>query len=152
MENNFEKSMENLNTPNTDFVKHQEIMKIGMVNAKRSARIGIIFILIPMVLVILAYVKIKLLIHFDFFTKLQQFVSDQNQSSVLSWVSHIILIGLPVLAIIINLLAITHFYIDKRNKELIITVRYRLKNLIVLLISAVLLVSVFMYVLLLSRG
>jgi len=152
MENNFEKSMENLNTPNTDFVKHQEIMKIGMVNAKRSARIGIIFILIPMVLVILAYVKIKLLIHFDFFTKLQQFVSDQNQSSVLSWVSHIILIGLPVLAIIINLLAITHFYIDKRNKELIITVRYRLKNLIVLLISAVLLVTVFMYVLLLSRG
>ena len=152
MENNFEKSMENLNTPNTDFVKHQEIMKIGMVNAKRSARIGIIFILIPMVLVILAYVKIKLLIHFDFFTKLQQFVSDQNQSSVLIWVSHIILIGLPVLAIIINLLAITHFYIDKRNKELIITVRYRLKNLIVLLISAVLLVTVFMYVLLLSRG
>ena len=152
MENNFEKSMENLNTPNTDFVKHQEIMKIGMINAKKSARIGIVFILIPMVLVILAYVKIKLLIHFDFFTKLQQFVSDQNQSSVLSWVSHIILIGLPVLAIIINLLAITHFYIDKQNKELIITVRYRLKNLIVLLISAVLLVSVFMYVLLLSKG
>ena len=152
MENNFEKSMENLNTPNTDFVKHQEIMKIGMINARKSARIGIIFILIPMVLVILAYVKIKLLIHFDFFTKLQQFVSDQNQSSALSWVSHIILIGLPVLAIVINLLAITHFYIDKQNKELIITVRYRLKNLIVLLISTVLLVMVFMYVLLLSRG
>lgn len=151
MENNFENKMENLNTPNADFVKHQKILKIGMMNAKKSARIGIIFILIPMLLIVLAYLKIKLLIHWDFFTKLQQFVSNQNQSSVLSWVSHIIFIGLPILAIIINLLAITHFYVDKQNKELIITIRYRLRNLIVLLISAVLLVIVFMCVLLLNK-
>lgn len=151
MKNNFEDKMEKLNTPNTDFVKHQEILKIGMINARKSARIGIVFILIPMVLVILAYFKIKLLIHWDFFTKLQQFVSNQNQLSFLSWVSHIILIGLPILAIIINLLAITHFYIDKQNKELIITIRYHLKNLIVLLISTFLLVIVFMYVFLLGQ-
>jgi hypothetical protein len=152
MKNKFESSMENLSTPNTDFVKHQEILKIGMISAKKSARIGIIFILIPMVLIILAYLKIKLLIHFDFFTKFQQFVSNQNQSSALGWILHLILIGLPVLAIIINLLAITHFYVDKLNKELIITIRYRLKNLMVLLISAVVLVMVFMYVMLLSIG
>jgi hypothetical protein len=151
MENNFEEKMENLNTPNTDFVKHQEKLKIGMISAKKSARIGIIFILIPMVLIILAYLKIKLLIHWDFFTKLQQFVSNQNQSSFLSWVSHIILIGLPILAIIINLFAITHFYVDKQNKELIITLRYHLKNLIVLFISAFLLIILFMCVLLLSK-
>jgi hypothetical protein len=152
MENKFEDKMENLNTPNTDFVKHQERLKIGMMNAKRSAKIGIVFILTPMLLIILAYIKIKLLIHWDFFPRLQQFVSDQNQSSVLSWVLHIIFIGLPILAIIINLLAITHFYVDKQNKELTITIRYRLKNLVVLLISAVLVVLVFMYVLLLSKG
>ena len=151
MENNFENKMENLNTPNADFVKHQELLKIGMMNAKKSARVGIIFILIPMLLVVLAYLKIKLLIHWDFFTKLQQFLSNQNQSSVLSWVSHLIYLGLPILAIIINLLAIIHFYVDKQNKELLITIRYRLKNLIVLFISTVLLVLVFMYVLFLSK-
>jgi len=151
MENNFEDKMENLNTPKTDFVKHQEILKIGMMNARKSARIGIVFILIPMVMIVLAYLKIKLLIHWDFFNRLQQFVSNQNQSGVLSWVLHIIFIGLPILAIIINLLAITHFYVDKQNKELTITIRYRLKNLIVLLISAVLVVLVFMYVLLLNK-
>ncbi|PKP04481.1 MAG: hypothetical protein CVU11_04660 [Bacteroidetes bacterium HGW-Bacteroidetes-6] len=151
MENNFEEKMEKLNTPNTDFVKHQEVLKIGMINARKSARIGIVFILIPMVLVILAYLKIKLLIHWDFFDKLQRFVSNTNQTSFSTWVSHIILIGLPILAIIINLLAITHFYVNKQNKELIITIRYHLKNLIVLLISASLLVIVFIYVLLLSQ-
>jgi hypothetical protein len=54
------------------------------------------------------------------------------------------------LAIIINLLAISHFYVDKQNKELIITIRYRLNNMIVLLISAVILLLIFMYILLLN--
>jgi len=103
------------------------------------------------VFILLAYLKIRLLIQWDFFNKLYEFVSNQHQSGVFSWVSHIILIGLPILGIFINLLAITHFYIDKQNKELIVTVRYRLKNLIILLLSAVLLVIVFMYVLLLNR-
>lgn len=151
MENNFENKMENLNTPNADFVKHQEILKIGMLNARKSSKIGIIFILIPMLLIVLAYLKIKLLIHWEFFNNLLQFVSKQNQISYLSWISHIVLIGLPILAIIINLLAISHFYVDKQNKELIITIRYRLNNLIVLLLSAVSLVLIFMYVLLLNK-
>jgi len=151
MKNNFEEKMEHLTTPNTGFVKHQEILKIGMMNARKSSRIGIVFILIPMVFILLAYLKIRLLIQWDFFNKLYEFVSNQHQSGVFSWVSHIILIGLPILGIFINLLAITHFYIDKQNKELIVTVRYRLKNLIILLLSAVLLVIVFMYVLLLNR-
>jgi len=150
MENNFESKMENLNTPNADFVKHQEVLKIGMMNARKSARIGIIFILIPILIVVLAYLKMKLLIHWDFFSKFQQFVSNQNQSSYLSWLSHIILLGFPILAIFINLLAITHFYIDKKKKELIITLRYHIKNLIVLIISVVLLVVVFISVLFLN--
>lgn len=151
MENNFEDKMENLNTPNTDFVKHQEILKIGMLNSRKSARIGIIFILIPMVLIVLAYLKIKLLIHWNFFTRLNQFVSNQDQTSIISWVSHIIFIGLPILAIIINLLAITHFYVDKQNKELTITIRYCLKNLIVLIVSVALLILVFIWILFLSN-
>ena len=152
MKNNFEDKMEQLTTPKTDFVKHQEVLKIGMMNARKSARIGIIFILIPMVLIVLMYLKIKLLIQWDFSNRLFQFVSNQNQSSVFSWISHIIFIGLPFLGIFINLLAITHFYIDKQNKELIVTIRYRLKNLIILLLSVVLLVIVLMYIMFLSRA
>jgi len=148
MKNDFEDKLENLTTPNADFVKHQEVLKIGMLNARKSARIGLIFILTPLLLIVLVYLKMKLLIQWDFFTKLQQFVTNQNQTLSMSWVSHILFLGLPILAILLNLLAITHFYVDKQKKELIITIRYRLKNLIVLLVSAVLLVIVFIYVLL----
>lgn len=150
MENNFENKMENLTPPNTDFVKHQEVLKIGLMNARKSARIGIVFILVPIVLIIAVYVKFKLLSHWDFFTNFEMFVLKQNQTGLLNWV-HLFFIAFPILAIIINLLAITHFYINKQTKELIISIRYQFKNVIVLLISAIMIIGVFIYVLLLNK-
>lgn len=147
MKNNFEHKLEHLTIPNADSVKHQEVLKIGMLNARKSARIGLIFILIPLLLIVLVYLKMKLLIQWDFFAKIQAFVTNPNDSLSLNWVLHILFLGLPILAILLNLIAITHFYVDKQKKELIISIRYRLKNLIVLLISAVILVIVFIYVL-----
>ena len=150
MENNFENKMENLTPPNTDFVKHQEVLKIGLLGARKSARIGIIFILVPIVLIVTVYVKFMLLSHWNFFTNFDGFVSKQNQTGLLNWV-HIVFIAFPILAVIINLLAITHFYINKQTKELIISIRYQFKNTIVLLISAVMILGVFVYVLLLNK-
>jgi hypothetical protein len=146
MENNFEKKMENLETPETGFVKHQEVLKIGLVNAKKSARIGILFIVIPIVVVILAYIKILVLMHFDFFTNLSQFVNKQNQPNSYVWIFHVILLALPLVGIIVNLLAISHFYINKTTKELIITLKYRFVNVIVLIISVLIFLSVLWYV------
>ena len=150
MENDFEKKMESLDTPNTEFVKHQEVLKIGLMNARKSARIGILFILIPVVFVALAYIKIVILMHFDFFTHFAQFLSKQNQSSFFTWAFHIIILVLPLAGIIINLLAISHFYLNKTTKELIISIKYRFKNLIVLIISAVVFLSVLWYIILMN--
>ena len=150
MENNFENKMENLTPPDTGFVKHQEVLKIGLLNARKSAKIGIIFILVPIVLIVTVYAKFMLLSQWDFFTNFEMFVSQQNQTGLLNWV-HIIFIAFPILAVIINLLAITHFYINKHTKELIISIRYQFKNTIVLLISAVMILGVFVYVLLMNK-
>jgi hypothetical protein len=150
MKNNFENKMENLSTPNTDFVKHQEVLKIGLLNSRKSSRIGIIFILVPIVLIVTVYLKIKLLTQWDFFVNFEDFVSKQNQTGSVNW-THILLFVFPILAAIINLLAITHFYIDKKSKEFIITIKYQLKNIIVLLIAAAMILAVFVYVLLLNK-
>jgi hypothetical protein len=150
MENDFEKKMENLETPQTEFVKHQEVLKIGLMNARKSARIGILFILIPVVFAILAYIKIVILMHFDFFTNFSNFLNKQNQTSSFTWLIHILLLLLPLVGIIVNLLAISHFYVNKTTKELIITLKYRFKNLIVLIISAVVFLSVLWYIVLLN--
>jgi hypothetical protein len=150
MEKDFEKTMENLETPQTEFVKHQEVLKIGLMNVRKSARIGILFILLPVVLVILAYIKVVLLMKSDFFSNFVQFVGKDNQLNYSTWLLHIFLIMLPILAIIINLLAITHFYVNKANKELIITFQYRLKNLVVLILGAAIILAVFLYIIFLN--
>lgn len=150
MENDFEKKMENLDAPDTGFVKHQEVLKIGLVNAKKSARIGILFILLPVIFIAIAYIKIVVLMHFDFFTNFSHFVSKQNQSDSITWLFHITVLLLPLTGIIINLLAISHFYVNKTTKELIITIKYRLKNLIVLIVSAIFFLAVLWYIILMN--
>jgi hypothetical protein len=150
MENDFEKRMENLETPNTEFVKHQEVLKIGLMNARKSARIGVLFILLPIVFIVLAYIKIVILMHFNFFTHFSQFLNKQSQPSTYTWAFHILILVLPLAGIIINLLAISHFYINKTTKELIITLKYRFKNLIVLIISGIVFLSVLWYIILMN--
>lgn len=146
MENDFEKKMESVETPKTEFVKHQNALKIGLLNARKSAKIGFIFILLPVVLIILTYVKVAILMKADFFGNFVLFVDKERQADFTSWLIHVFLILLPIMAILINLLAISHFQIDKVNKELTITIQYRLKNIIVLIIAAIIIMIVFWYI------
>jgi hypothetical protein len=88
------------------------------------------------------------LTHFNFFTNFWQFVNKQNQPETLTWFLHIIILALPLIGIIINILAISHFYINKTTKEIIITIKYRLKNLIVLIVSGLVFLSVLWYIIL----
>ena len=146
MENDFENKMENLQTPKPDFVKHQEMFKIGLMNAKKSSRIGIIFILLPALFIVLVYLKYQFLIRIDFFTTFENIVSNADHVGYLKWIFPLVFIGFPVIAIFINLLAITHFYINKTNKELIISVQYRFKNLIIIFISSAIVLTFLIYV------
>ena len=145
MENNFEKQMENLETPKTEFVKHQEILKIGMVNAKKSARIGILFILAPILILLLAFVKIKLLIGFDFFVKFEKMFTTTGENGLPGYLPFILFVVLPLIAFFINLLAVSHSYINKTTRELIITIKYRLRNVIVLIVSTIIIATFFVY-------
>jgi len=146
MENDFKNKMENLETPKTDFVKHQEMFKIGLMNAKKSSRIGIIFVLIPILIILIVYIKFLFFIHIDYSTSVGNLVTMFNHAGIFKWVLPLLFIGLPVIGIFINLLAITHFYINKANKELIISIQYRFKNFIVLIISLIFLVSFLIFI------
>ena len=141
MENNFEKKMNNLKTPETDNLKHQEILKMAMINAKKSSKIGLLFIIIPAFIIVIAYIKINIMMRIDYNTSVKSLMEKANQIGYLKWIIPIVFVGLPILATIINLLSITHFYVEKINKELIISIKYRLKNIIIILISFVIFIA-----------
>jgi hypothetical protein len=141
MKNDFEQKMENLDAPETDFVKHQEMMKISFMSARKSSRIGIIFILIPALVVLVIYLKLHFFLSIDFPATFQNIMAKTDDESYLLWLIPLVFLVLPLLAIIINLLAISHFYINKKTKELIISIRYRIKNIIVLLIGLAIIIG-----------
>ena len=146
MENDFEKKMENLKTPETEFVKHQETLKIGLMNAKKSSRIGLVFILVPALFVLIAYIKLQFIMSIDFPATFQGILHKTDHASWLRWVVPLVFLVLPLLAAITNLLAVSHFMVDKKTKEVFITVQYRLKNLIVLIISLVIILSFWCFI------
>ncbi|HXL57330.1 MAG TPA: hypothetical protein VN958_13795, partial [Chitinophagaceae bacterium] len=59
-ENEFEKQMENLKTPQADTSGHQQILKITLLNAKKSSRLGIVFVTIPCLFLFGVFLKYAL--------------------------------------------------------------------------------------------
>jgi hypothetical protein len=134
-ENEFEKQMENLKTPNAKTSGQQQILKVTLLNAKKSSRMGIVFVIIPCLFLFGVFLKYALRIDFKLFSAFEDEMAILDKTSYLKWLSPLLLVGLPLTGIVLNLLAITHFYWNKLEKELIITIKYRLLNIILLLIS-----------------
>jgi hypothetical protein len=146
MENNLNNQLENMKTPEANNVKHQEVYKMVLTNAKKSSRIGIVFILIPLLFVLIASLKMFFFMQIDFHATMDAVAVDTAKFGALKWILPVVFLGLPILAIIINLLAISHFNVDKEKKELVISIRYRLKNIIVLIISVLIVIAFFVFV------
>ncbi len=136
MENKkFEEQLENLQTPQVNDIRHQQSLKVNLLNARKSSRIGIVFITLPCLFLFGVFMKYFLGVQFPVFTALEDAMANLDKTPFLKWISPVLLVGLPLLAIIINTLAITHFYRDKQRKELLITIKYRLLNISILIIS-----------------
>jgi len=146
MENDFEKKLGSLKTPGTDNVKHQENLKIGLMNAQKSSKIGLVFIIVPALFILVAYIKLQFIMSVDFPATFQGILHKTDNASWLRWVVPAVFLVLPMLAAIINILAVSHFSIDKKSKEVNITVQYRLKNLIVLIISIAIILSFWCFI------
>jgi hypothetical protein len=148
MENEFEKKLGNLKTPGAEFVKHQGKLKVGLMNARRSSRIGLVFILVPALFLLIAYIKLQFILSIDFQATFQEIIHKTDHASWLRWVVPVVFLVLPLLSVIINLLAVSHFFVDKQSKEIIITFQYRLKNLIVLIVGLVIIIAFWCFIIL----
>jgi hypothetical protein len=132
----FEKQMENLKTPDTGTPEHQQILKITILSATKSSRAAIIFIILPCLFLIGVFIKYKLGIDLKIFSTLEEIMAESDKSVYLKWISPLILVGLPLIGVVLNAVAITHFFWNRVRKELIITIKYRLANIILLILSA----------------
>jgi len=134
---NFEQMMENMDTPQTGDIRHQEQLKITVLNARRSSRAGLFFIIIPCIFLLGVFFKYIAGFDLHVFDDLEEWMARLDKDNSTKWIAPLLLVGLPILCIVVNALAITHFYWNKKLKELVITVKYKLVNIILLVVSIV---------------
>ncbi len=79
-------------------------------------------------------------------------IDPNSDSSVLSWIIRSVLLGGPLLAIFINLLAILHFHYDKTAKEILITLKLKWQNITIIVFCSSVFMIFFIYLLVENIG
>jgi lantibiotic transport system permease protein len=148
MENDeFSKKLQKMHKPEIESPTHQVQLKITLLNAKRSAKIGLILVILPCLFLVAVLIKYFLHINLPSFSVLEEWMSKKDQNLIIKMLFPLLLIGGPLLALIFNLLAILHFNLDKKANELIITLKFKWFNIIVSLICLLILFCFFLYAL-----
>lgn len=124
---------------------HQVQLKLTLLNAKRSANIGIILVIIPCIFLMGIFLKYLLHIEIPAFTSFLNWMSEKDRNPLLKIVFPILLIGAPLVGLAINLLAILHFEWKSKARELIITLKLKWMNIITGLICILILLCFFLY-------
>jgi hypothetical protein len=130
-----ENMLNSLQVPATENITQHRELKIPLLSYKKSSAAGLWLLLIPMTFAVMYVLKAELNVKAGYFEVIRKFFSGIDDNVVLTYLIPIIFIGLPFISMIINALAICHFQKNSKTKELIITIKYRPRNIAVFLIS-----------------
>jgi hypothetical protein len=121
--------------PDPGNLEHQQELKIPLLSYKKSSRAGLWLLILPLVFALTVLLKYQLSISSPVFDIIESFFAYVNSNRVLTYLIPIIFTGLPLLAMIINLLAFCHFDVVKARKELLVTIKCRWLNIAIFLFS-----------------
>ena len=143
--------MTNLEQPTVDVSKHQREFRLTLLNTKKSAVTGSILLILPFLFLSGVVLKHYLQIDFGILTSVYEWIGMIDQkygdNSILNWAIRILLTIGPLVAIVLNLLAVTHIQIEKANRELVLSFKMKLLNWLIILFCSMVFVIFFLYLL-----
>jgi hypothetical protein len=132
--------MENLEPPTVEVNQHQKEFRLTLLNTKKSAIAGAILLILPLLFLSGVILKHYLQIDFGILTSVYEWIGKIDQqygdSSILNWVIRALLTLGPLAAIGINLLAVIHFRIEKSQKEIILSIKMKWLNWLIILVCS----------------
>jgi hypothetical protein len=143
MKNNdeFLKQMENLKVPDVNPSQHQNMVKMAIMNASRSAALGVWLIAVPCYFLLCVFMFYFFHPRMGWFAAMFNLMSGLSKTPFIDFLGPIVLFGLPIVCIIINVLSILHVQIKnidpnrRKVKELSITIKVKLWNIVLILVS-----------------
>jgi len=148
----FLKQMENLQVPEMDPGEHPEMVKMAIMNAERSAALGVWLIVVPCYFLLCVFMYYFFHIHTGWFGAMFKLMESLEKTPGIAFLGPIILVVLPVICIIINALAITHVQIQKQGtqqskvREFRVTIKIKLWNILLILLSLAVVCTFIAYV------
>src|SRR5436190_8589406 len=138
----FEKKMEGLKAPKSEANPPKEL-RLATVSARRSAALGAWFVIVPWLFFIAMLLKHRFNVDFGLIDTVEEMMAALDRDPSTWWIGPFLILGLPMLSIIINTLAITHFKWESFTGSLIVSIRLKWINIAVLMVSLTI-VGIFM--------
>jgi hypothetical protein len=127
--------LRSLEKPEPPMPEQKDILKVALMNARKSSAIGLVLVGLPTILIVVAIIQNIFDINVGFSAWL-----DNNLPSLpirtKAVIFFIFLVGFPIIAIAMNMLSITYFKFDKTKKEFDITIKIRWWNIIITITGA----------------
>ena len=139
--------LENLKRPEFSSETHKQRLKLTLLNARRTAWWGTLFIILPALFLLAVFLKYGLGFGF-IFDPLDKLIFEPIRQSHYRFFEPLLLFVIPLVALVINIIAITHFSVRKFPTELEIGISVKRKwwNWIVIVISTMIVGVIFLYV------
>ena len=137
----FLKKMENLNVPDVNPSSHQNTVKMAIMNAERSAALGVWLVAVPCYFLLCVFMFYFFHLRMGWFAAMFTLMSGLAKTPFIDFLGPIVLFFLPIICIIINVLSILHVQVQpidpnrRKVKELRITVKIKRWNILLILIS-----------------
>lgn len=143
MKNNddFLQQMENLKVPDVNPSQHQNTVKMAIMNAERSAALGVWLVAVPCYFLLCVFMFYFFHLRMGWFAAMFTLMSGLAKTPFIDVLGPIVLFFLPVICIIINVLSILHVQVQhidpsrRKVKELRITLKIKRWNILLILIS-----------------
>lgn len=146
---NLEEMMENLEPPAVEVGQHQKEFRLTLLNTKKSAIMGTVLLILPLMFLSGVILKHYLNIDFGIFTAVYNWVGRMDQqygdSSILNWLIRALLTLGPLTAIGLNLLSVIHFRIEKGQKEIVFSIKLKWFNWLIIFLCASIFIVFFLY-------
>lgn len=144
-EQEFLKQMENLQVPDIKPGAHPKAVKMAIMNAGRSAALGVWLIVVPCYFLACVLVYDFFNPKANWFSAMFGFMVQIADIPFVKILAPIVLMVCPMICIVINLLAIVHVQIDRvdgqrrKYREMVFTVKIKPLNLALIVLSALIL-------------
>ncbi len=148
--------MGNLTHSAIDVDQHRREFKLTLLNTRKSAILGALLLILPLLFLSGVILKHYLLIDFGILTSVYEWIGDLDQkygdSLPLNWLIRILLLFGPLIAIGINFLSILHIRYEKVNREIVMSIKLKWLNWSIIIFCSIIFLVFFSYLILENRN